>query len=64
MISKWVSVKDEMPAKRKNVLISNGEIIGHAKLLDYGFSIVASNDPVPFYQVTHWMELPPLPEAL
>jgi len=59
---KWISVEDRLPEYRVNVLISNGENVGHARLTaNKHFKIVASNDPVSFHKVTHWQPLPAPP---
>ena len=67
-MSEWISVDDRLPEDRASVLITNGSIVGHARIVENGyfgpiFGIIASNDRVPSYNVTHWMPLPTPPEA-
>lgn len=65
---KWISVKDKIPENRKDVLICLsdstiiiGQAIGHmwSAYWQEGFDKVNPKDR----KVTHWMELPEVPET-
>tara|TARA_R110002110_G_scaffold332424_1_gene543457 strand:- start:248 stop:505 length:258 start_codon:yes stop_codon:yes gene_type:complete len=60
---KWVELKRIQPAENFKVLISDGDNIGHARMVYGQLQIVASNDFVDMSKVTHWMSLPEPPKA-
>mgnify|MGYP003681360323 CR=1 FL=1 len=63
---KWISVDVVYPYFDKAVLITDGINIAHARrrrgLMEHFWQIVSSNYREPQRNVTHWMELPELPE--
>lgn len=58
----WISVKDRLPERQVSVLVSDGNNVGYCYLTRHGdWNVCASNDYVPYDQITHWMPLPASP---
>lgn len=63
----WISVKDRLPEKNKNVILA---VEGLTYQVCYGFyecsmfHIFYTNGAFPNNRVTHWMPLPEPPEAV
>jgi len=62
-LREWIPVSVSMPPQQQSVLIANSNNVGHARLVNGRWFVVASNDPVPIEQVTHWMPLPSPPRS-
>jgi hypothetical protein len=61
----WISVKDELPEKGENVLISTRYGVGLASICSSSGNLVNWIEPYgeyTFSSVTHWMPLPEPPD--
>ena len=62
---KWISINEEKPSLGRNVLVTTGKYIFCVVVIEDCFQCTMCDytSHIPFQFISHWMELPELPNA-